>query len=515
MREIWFWDIKYNPDKNIKQIAEKCEKTYKEINIFYPIYDELYFDPLHDFSSIRHKIYDIANKLSSTNSLESLNTFFQHGISYIGESQFVNNNTTKLIAYQIGISLNIDSPLLVEIVNTLKNPNKWTSDDSYFKFYTLILKSCINEHRIKNTKNSDIIFNLINEIIEKLPNNLTNLFIYLLFNNIEYTLSEKEINLIYSMKENFLESPPLLVMYTQILVEISYLDWLRFEKTINEFVENIKNEKNLNLLTNFLRTIFISFTNPNSKINTNLQKENIIWLINLMIELPDIDVSIFYNLEKLILSIDLSICYFIKALKKRIDLYNYWDNSQFKIIPNDELIKVIQIHEQSNASDKNKNCFYNLINLLIQHPIHLYFLPTKIVLLDPDIFFLSDIFTKLLNEINLKRIVDKNKILILARISSGYIENTVPWRNLVSKILIKIRNLDKNMMELVMNNILPSISSYSSIVGEISPKYYSNVKKYSELYETEKDEIIKLFWEFMKEKAEFELKQQEELMEEE
>ena len=509
IKGIWDWHLSYEKNSKLKQLAQDCEKEYLLKNTFSQEYDTIYKINNHDKmdENAIKKGLELINKDIST-----IDEFIAKGIDYLGERTF-SSYITLTIASTIGENIEENKALQDAVLSNLED---FLKEDEYsikFDFYCYICKGWLKNNRNQNL--TPEVIRLLDLFISKLNKSLIpKLFSVTHNSSWAISMDLKERELLYSLSEEFRSQDNHLSIFVAIISGIAHYDWDSYKKIIDTVFDDLITNRKFNTLDNCIN-------NAIQNINYIYKKEtaekislpNLEWLADQVNKLSDLNSHILFSFNVLLDGNKLSICWYVKATKDRIEYKTRWKNEKFRIVPYNRFSQFIN---EINGSNKNeKDCLKQLIQLILDKPIATYFLDQEISTLDPQASVLSTVISDKLIGLNISKKEDRLSLGTLSKIIGSYEENSIQWRKLSPLILKTIKNFDKKSKYNFMASLKGSKGvSYSSAVNEVPPYFYNQVELITKWNETETDDIFNEYWKYRLEVAKYDLQLEKERLRE-
>ena len=504
-KTIWGWYYKYSKNKELKDIAKKCENISKKgKNLF----DEIlsYYKP-EDKPKASKLVKDHFEPFLEEKDASAIEKSIVEGMKIVDQDMF---SYVADDLYDYFFVPNYDNPVIQEFIdNTL-----FVEDERLrgFSMNLIAFKLC----ELRKNGDPKKVLALLDDVIkcyDKRDSKLIEFIacVYQVHKTMLVKTSVKEFNYLLKKQklfENQKKDVCFAYLLTRLYLSLESDPFKKYAKVMEGIINKCDGDDKTNVVSYVISRLLVNDTLPRSILE---------WLLEMIFEASahsTIGIPIVFTHYKMLLDRleDDKKCFptifnFKDILFERIEKYEKGDKDKFKIMPiGNEIFKIFEIPPYNDISDDSvKECFKELLTLNDnKYPVG-YYLPRWLQNFDPSGEYITPLVINKIESLQGDESVDN--IVQWSRYAGICAEGSEEWRNIADTVYQKFNDHltgeDKTRALWSLDAVVKyEFQMGMGTYGEFSPQWQQDVNNMKDKWEKENHEFIKEFFKLKLEEAE-------------
>lgn len=502
-RKVWVWQNSYEPNVKLREMAGKLEAIYRANNVAEEFENLLTWTDSKDMGT---KAATKAAALAAATGPDQIEAFIDRGLAFLGSEE---KASTRLngVAWELGKLAEGNAVVQDFIAQSLQGPTVSVKSD----FGATAATNWAAQIRKgdKPNRGHEIISSLLATCgsDEQRANLLMRVYGRVPMVQELGRFTPEEINLFRSKKDMFASTPYNPAFIGALAVSLDH-DWPGLKHLLEEAIGSVRASDLKWVMKSLVDGIYWAVRESD---RANIPQGLNEWVMDQVNRVPDTETiwsHIEWHLEEIFSRIGrVPLKWLPGALRVRQESERRSkeaDQAKARAVGSHSRISrfVQKVREDLAGRDEDLQHVRQIFEFLDDDGTIGYYLPQILVDIDPE----GDAVVKSAIEIA-RKAGEEERLMEIARIGGAYGVGSAPWRS-IAKATISA-GLAKNMD--VRSSIIPSLSAegmqfWSAAIGEVSPEFTAAVESAEALLEKEKDDDLRVFWQWRLDCAQRDLK---------
>jgi hypothetical protein len=508
-RKIWDWHYKSDENPELKEIATQCETFFEQSELF-PQYAPLL--RWEGYEALGEWATEKSHQLNALNNTQSIQDFVKNGVKFLGNSDQASR--LFIVAEKLG-----SEPQKSQAVGDfVEKALKLSIKDSEFQFAITLSRSwvwftwhnnpletiALLEQLLQWADTSEKIVQLIQAIYESAWS---------------INITEPEVDIVLDQEEHFLQANSA-VRFVGLLSSILFSSPEKIKNTVETTLNKLDSKQLSSALPAFLQSLNYAMhsrtKNTDQAIDPSLRN----WILNQVLRLPDIDnlggITSGYLEEILTMLGQPDLQWLISAIERRIQMFSESDDSNIRILPSEERLSQWITHISPEQADDTtiRSLIAKLLSYADSYPIWGYKFPQYLIDVDPTGVITADLVVEKLKDPKVRG--NPRETWQWAKFAGYYPDDSPAWRKIAYEACsLAVQFDDRDKYSIFHALTYPGPKMRISNIGEVSPFFEKAVETAQQRLESETEQALIPFREWILQSAEAELSSEIERVKEE